>query len=181
MEQQQQQQQQQQPKKPKERFQEILLEIFDLIEGQVPEGIYLQVADQLKQANTELNALTLATPQVITLVQEVRQNYYYRHYVQRNRKPPNPRLTEALKAKSDKYQLCSCGRYIHKKKEYIEEHLETQVHYQGIRNKKLSAKKKSTNIEEEITREVVLSAFCLRHQFKREEPPTEPTATASNP
>jgi len=175
------QQQQQQQKKPKERFQEILLEIFELIEGQVPEGIYLQVADHLTDANRQITAFTAPPPpplQVITLVQEVRQNYYYRNYVRSQRPKQNPRLTEADKAKSADHQLCSCGRYISKvKQEWIDEHLETQVHYQGIRNKKLSSKKKSFDIEDEIKREVVLSAFCLRHQFKE----AEPEATASNP
>lgn len=179
MEQQQQQQQQQIAKKPKERFQEILLEIFDLIEGCVPEGIYLQVAEQLKNANTELNALTAPEPriQIIQLVQEARQNQYYRRYVG---KPTKERLhlTEADKAKSPDHFLCDCGRYIYKKKNaWIEDHLKTQVHYQGIRNKKLASKKKSFNIEEEIQREVALTAFCLRHQPQ----PAEPTATGSNP
>lgn len=179
MEQQQQNNQQQVAKKPKERFQEILLEIFELIEGQVPDGIYLQVANHLTDANRQLNAFTAPAPQIITLVQEVRQNYYYRNYVQRERPKQNPRLTEAEKAKSPHHQLCSCGRYIsNREQEWIDEHLETQVHYQGIRNKKLSAKKKSFNIEEEIRREVVLSAFCLKHKFKP--PTTELEATASN-
>lgn len=173
------QQQQQIAKKPKERFQEILLEIFELIEGQVPEGIYLQVANHLTDANRQLNALTTPSPQIISLVQEVRQNYYYLNYVQRERPKQHPRITEAEKAKSPDYQLCSCGRYIsNKEHKWVDEHLKTQVHYQGIRNKKLSAKKKSFNIEEEIKREVVLSAFCLKHNFKT---PDEATASILTP
>jgi len=174
-------------KSPKERFQDILLEIFDLIEGSVPEGVYLQVAEQLKQANNELNALTIpAVPfgnvRIIQLVSEARQNTYYRRF--RN-KPTKARhhLTEAQKAKHTDYHLCSCGRYInHRKNTFVLEHLETQVHYQGLRNKKLSAKKATTSIDDEIKREVCLTAFCLNHiceyQQDQEQEATAVSSTA---
>jgi hypothetical protein len=173
-----------QVKKPKERFLEILMTIFELIEETVPEGVYLQVAEQLKQANKELDKVVTPEPQVriVTLVQEARQNFYYRNYVTRP-KPLPPRLTEAMKAKDANYYLCRCGRFCHRKPEYIEEHLETQVHYQGIRNKKLSALKakkvegeelKKIDIEAEIRREVVVEGFALRHLQKQKEKMDEP-------
>jgi len=175
---------QQQPetaKKPKERFQEILMEVFELIEGSVPEGIYLQVGNQLKEANDLLTQGEFpATPQIqiriIELVREARRNTYYRRFAN---KPSKVRhhLTEAEKAKSDKYSLCSCGRYINNTDpDYLKEHLETSVHFQGLRNKKLAVKKGETEIDEEVQREVMLTGFCLNHLSKRQE-----EATASNP
>jgi hypothetical protein len=154
-------------KTPKERFQDILLEIFDLIEGCVPEGVYLQVAEQLKQANAELNALGNSAQQVriIQLVSEARQNTYYRRFHNRPQKERH-HLTEAEKAIHPDYHLCSCGRYINQKNRFILDHFKTQVHYQGLRNKRISAKKATTNIDDEIQREVCLTAFCIKHKDK---------------
>jgi hypothetical protein len=176
--------QQEENKKPKERFQEILLTIFELIEDSVPEGVYLQVAEEMKKANNELNNIVAPQPQIqiIRLIQEARQNYYYRHYVQRA-KPLPAKLTEAMKAKDPNYYLCKCGRFCHRKEEYVLEHLATHVHHQGLRNKKFAALKakkiegdelKKIDIEEEIRREVVVEGFALRHLKKQKERPVEP-------
>jgi hypothetical protein len=178
-------QQSEQNKKPKERFQEILLTIFELIEDSVPEGVYLQVAEQMKQANTELNSIVAPQPQqvqIVRLIVEARRNYYYRHYVQRA-KPLPPKITEAMKAKSPDHYLCKCGRFCHRKEEYIEEHLKTHIHHQGLRNKKFAALKakkiegdelRKVNIEEEIRREVLIEEFALKHLKKQKERPVEP-------
>jgi hypothetical protein len=166
-------------KKPKERFQEILLTIFELIEDSVPEGVYLQVAEEMKKANNELNSIVAPQVQIGRLVQEARQNYYYRHYVQRT-KPLPPKMTEAKKANDPNYYLCKCGRFCHRKAEYIEEHLATHVHHQGLRNKKFAALKakkiegdalKKVDIEEEIRREVLVEGFALKHLQKQKERP----------
>ncbi len=168
-----QQQQEQQEKKPKERFQEILLEIFNLIETCVPEGIYLEVAEQLKLANEELNELVEPPERIriVTLIQEVRTNRYYKQYVKNKNnddKKTNQKLSDADKMKQPHiYTLCQCGRfYSHLNKQYILEHLSTHVHYQCIRNKKYSAKKSSTQIDNEVFREINLNSFCIKHLDK---------------
>jgi|688.fasta_scaffold862386_1 hypothetical protein len=163
--------------KPKEQFQNILHTIFDLIEDEVKEGVYLQVADQMKQANNLISAMTEEKQvRIITLIREARHNTYYRHYYRNSRyHTGNSKLNEAEKAKSSDYYLCECGRYCHKKAEYIKEHLETEVHRQGLRNKKHSALKSrkinddikdGINITDEINREVVVEGFCIKHLIK---------------
>jgi len=185
-------QQSEQNKKPKERFQEILLTIFELIEDSVPEGVYLQVAEEMKKANNELNSLVAPQTQqvqIVRLIVEARQNYYYRHHVQRA-KPLPAKLTEAMKAKSPNHYLCRCGRFCHRKEEYIAEHLATHIHHQGLRNKKFAALKakkiegdelKKVNIEEEIRREVLIEEFALKHLQKQKVRPLEPSALLAEP
>jgi hypothetical protein len=65
------------------------------------------------------------------------------------------------------YFCCNCGRYIHKDQE--EKHLESQVHYQGRRNRKYaSTGLPDIIINERIGREVCLSKFAIKHISKQE-------------
>lgn len=150
---------------PKQRFQEILAEIFELIEGSVNEGIYLQVGDHLKEAfNLFGNGQEVI--RIVELVREARQNRFYKLFYKKPNKV-RQHLTEAQKANHPSYSLCNCGRYYNNTDpDYLKEHLETAVHFQGLRNKKLAAKKKNTNIDDEITREIKLTAFCINHLEK---------------
>lgn len=168
--------QMEQQKKPKERFYDLLLKMFELIEPNVNEGILLQFADLLKDSNEMLDDLTNPQIQIIRIVQEARNNFYYRHYVRKQQKKHN-RLKEADKAKNPHYTLCFCGRFCDfSKREYVKDHFNTLVHIQGIRNKKLSVKKRSVNIEEETIRDINLNAFCLLHlhAIKSKKPEPEP-------
>lgn len=151
---------------PKIKFQNILLQIFELIETNVNEGVYLEVANCMKNINDELN----------NLLREGRNNSYYRNNIRTPRNNEYKRLTEEQKSRNEKYILCSCGRFILSKT--LNKHLETQVHYLGIRNKKLTHLKDKEcinksipilngnaipNISNEVRREILLEAFCINH------------------
>ena len=73
-------------------------------------------------------------------------------------------MTEAEKAKSSHYTLCSCGCYIDNK-EHLNHIKNTLKHRTGLRNKKYSAKNGRDDglVDFEINREVVLQGFCINH------------------
>ena len=143
-------------KTPKEQFHELMVELFGMIENinGITEGEYLLVAEIMKKMNLNLNRLQ----QIQVIIQA---NPYYARYV---KSPINyTRLTEEDKRRRTDYKLCGCGRMIKDDDEILREHLNTQVHYQGIRNKTLAAKKKSADIEFEIKRQIALESFCVNH------------------
>lgn len=142
-------------KTAKAEFYELMIEVFSMIEElDIQEGKYLEFAELFKQMG--LNLDRLATIQDIVI-----RNRYYNRYI-RNPTINRKRLTQAQKAVNPNYILCSCGDYIHKD-EHLN-HVETTLkHKTGIRNRKYSAKKGNPNVDEEIQREILLDAFCIKH------------------
>ena len=155
-------QNEQQVKSPKDQLHELMVEMFAMIEDlNTNEGQYLQFAEMFKQMNLNVNRLA----EMKTAIQS---NYYYIHYVRQNTRTTlrRKRLTEAQKAKHPDYLQCNCGRYIHND-EYTN-HLQTQVHYQGRRNRKYSAGvgKTEDQMRTEIGREILLQDFIIKHLVK---------------
>jgi hypothetical protein len=149
-------------KQPKDQLHKIMVEMFGMIEDMnTNEGQYLQFAEMFKQMNININRLA-------EMKTQLQQNYYYIHYVRPQTRITTlrrKRLTEAQKAKHTDYMLCNCGRYIHK--DEYETHLQTQVHYQGRRNRKYASKKPSeVQMKIEINREVVLQEYIIKHLVK---------------
>lgn len=148
-------------KTPKEEMTELMVEVFGMIEElDVSEGKYLQFADLFKQMNLKVERLT-------KIKETLQVNYYYQHYIRPSTKRTlkTKRLDEEQKRKSERYCLCNCGRYI--SKDILKEHLQTQVHYQGRRNKKYASKGLSEEaIKELINREIALQAFIIKHLEK---------------
>ena len=144
---------------PKEELMTLMVEMFGMLEDMnIQEGIYLQFAEMFKQMNINVNRLA-------EMKTQIQQNFYYTHYVRpasRNNTLRRKRLTEAEKANRPDYLLCNCGRYI-KECEH-KTHLQTQVHYQGRRNRKYAFKQVSEEqMKTEINREVVLQSFIINH------------------
>jgi len=144
---------------PKEELHTLMVEMFGMLEDMnIQEGQYLQFADMFKKMNVNVNRLA-------EMKTQIQQNVYYARYVRpasRQNTLRRKRLTEAEKAKHPKYNLCNCGRYIHRDEQ--NDHLQTQVHYQGRRNRKYASKQVSEEqMRVEINREVVLQSFIINH------------------
>jgi hypothetical protein len=152
------------PKTPKEQMNELMVEVFGMIEDlDVGDGKYIQFAELFKQMNINVNRLT-------EIKQVIQTNYYYTHFVRPATKTTLKRkkLTEEQKRQDpENYLLCNCGRYCSKTRDFYEEHLKTMVHYQGRRNKKYASKKLPESvIKEMINREVLLQSFAIKHLEK---------------
>jgi len=145
---------------PKEEFHRLMVEMFEMIgEWNIAEGDYLKVAELFKQLNINLNRFTEIRQVVIT-------NAYYRRHISRVTSQQQVRLTEAEKRCSSNYSCCNCGRYVHN--DYQDKHLDSQVHYQGRRNRKYAGKGLPDNtINERIDREVCLYKFAMKHISKQ--------------
>ena len=144
--------------KPKEELHELMCEVFSMIENMdIQEGKYLEFAEKFKEMNININRLA-------EMKQTIIQNVYYQRYVKHTTTIKRKRLTEAEKAKSSHYTLCSCGCYIDNK-EHLNHIKNTLKHRTGLRNKKYSAKNGRDDglIDFEINREVVLQGFCINH------------------
>ena len=144
---------------PKEQLHNLMVEMFGMLEEMdMQEGKYLQFAEMFKQMNMNVNRLA-------EIKKAVQQNSYYVHHVRpstQNNTLRRKRLTEAQKAVSDNYMQCNCGRYIAKSMQ--EEHLKTQVHYQGRRNRKYALNRPTEEqIRFEIQREVLLQEHIIKH------------------
>lgn len=153
--------QEQTPKTPKEQMNELMVEVFGMIEDlDIGDGKYIQFAELFKQMNINVNRLA-------EIRKEVQANHYYTHFVRPTTKTTLKRkkLTEEQKRQDPKnYLLCNCGRYCSKTRDFYEEHLKTMVHYQGRRNKKYASKKlPEATIKEMINREVLLQSFLITH------------------
>nr|WPF46642.1 MAG: hypothetical protein [Lake Baikal virophage 8] len=148
---------QEQGKTEKQKFQELMVEIFLMIENlDIPEGDYLIFAEKFKQMNMNLDRMS----QIKTLV--INNSYYTRYVRPRTTTLRRKRLTEAQKAKHSNYMQCNCGRYI--ALDFEKEHLGTQVHYQGRRNIKYGGKNiPEEKVKTEIQREVLLQEFIIKH------------------
>lgn len=141
----------------KEAFKLLIGEVFGMIEGlDIQEGLYLQFADMFKQMNMNIDRLSAIRTQVV-------QNVYYQRYIRTTRPTlTRKKLSEAEKRMHPDYSLCDCGRYMHH--DYIDEHLETLIHFQGRRNRKYAGKGLPDGIiKDKIDREVILTHFCLKH------------------
>jgi len=152
------------PKTPKEQMNELMVEVFGMIEDlDVGDGKYIQFAELFKQMNINVNRLS-------EMKQIIQNNHYYTHFVRPATKTTLKRkkLTEEQKRqKPDLYLLCNCGRYCSKERDFYEEHLKTMVHYQGRRNKKYASKNiPEEKIKEMIHREVILQSFSIKHLEK---------------
>jgi len=148
----------QQQQKPKEELHEIMCEVFSMIEEMnIQEGKYLEFAEMFKKMNINVNRLA-------EMKQVIIQNVYYQRYVKNTTTIKRKRLTEAQKAVSSHYTLCSCGCYI-QNTEHLNHINNTLKHRTGLRNKKYSAKNGRDDglIDFEINREVILQGFCINH------------------
>ena len=137
-----------QAKTPKQAFQETMVEILGKLEDiEIPEGAYLEIANAFQKMNINLDEL-------MALRQTYVNNVYYQTYVrpETKRTLSQKRLTEGQKARHPDYYACSCGRHI--KKTFEKHHVETLVHAQGLRNRKVSKEcvKKSVENETEINK-----------------------------
>ena len=164
-----------QTKTAKQSFQETMVDILERLEDmEIPEGAYLEIANAFQKMNVNLDEL-------LALRRTYIDNVYYQTFVRREtrRTLSQKRLTEGEKARHPDYYPCSCGRHI--KKCYEKNHLETLVHAQGIRNRKVSKEcgKNAIESEEEInqvlreeviedTEELVQEAIELRRQEQEE-------------
>jgi len=145
--------------KPKEELNNIMAEMFGMIEDmQIQEGQYLIFAEMFKNMNLNIDRL-------MQLRTQIQHNHYYTHYVRassRTNTLRRKRLTEAEKSTSDTHILCNCGRYISTSMQM--EHLQTQVHYQGRRNRKCARGQPSgEEMDMAIKREVMMQAFIINH------------------
>jgi hypothetical protein len=148
---------------PKESVHRIMLDLFDIVENMTlneetfSENKFLQVSDLFKQMNINIDRLQ-------QLKTELHHNVYYRRVL--NRKTIH-RLTEAQKLKHQDYGVCNCGRVIKmtkSKNSWIQDHLKSQVHYQGLRNRKYAGKHNADELaNEDIKREIVIHAFIINH------------------
>lgn len=144
-------------KQPKEELNELMVEMFGMIEEiDINEGKYLEFAELFKQMNININRLC----QIKTILEN---NTYYNRFIRNQTTLKRKRLTEDQKRQHSDYHLCSCGRYVNNLHKNVLKHIKTLVHKQGLRNKKYSAKKGKTEIEFEINREVALQSFCIKH------------------
>jgi hypothetical protein len=148
--------------KPKAQMHEIMVEMFAMVEEMhTNEGQYLQFAELFKQMNININRLA-------EMKTQLQQNSYYIRHVRQATKITTlrrKRLDEAQKQEHEKYILCNCGRYIHEG--VYETHLQTQVHYQGRRNRKYAKNAESQDkINAEIGREVLLQRYIIKHLVK---------------
>lgn len=148
-------------KTPKEELHILMVEMFGMLEDMdIQEGQYLQFAEMFKSMNININRL-------VEMKSQIQQNQYYTRFI-RNTTLRRKRLTEAEKARHPSYNLCNCGRYIHKDEQ--KNHLQTQVHYQGRRNRKYASKQVSEEqMKTEINREVILQSFIIKHLVTSQE------------
>lgn len=163
---------------PKEAVNRIMIDLFDMVENMTlnqetfSENKFLQVAELFKQMNINIDRLQQIKTELVN-------NVYYQQRI-RNRRIV-PRLTEAQKLKHEDYGLCNCGRMVkvrHTKPKWIEEHLNTQVHYQGLRNRKYAGKYNADELaNEDIKREIVIQAFIINHLNRIEDAQAEAEET----
>jgi hypothetical protein len=141
----------------KEEMNNLMVEVFEMIENlNIKEGDYLIFAEKFKQMNINIGRLA----EIKTVIVE---NVYYRRYIKRNTTIQQKRLTEEQKRRHEDYCQCNCGRFINKKN-YVKEHLQTQVHYQGRRNRRYANTHLSdTKINECIDREVAIQSYIIKH------------------
>ena len=142
----------------KEEMNNLMVEVFEMIENlNIKEGDYLLFAEKFKQMN--INVTRLA--EIKTVIVE---NVYYRRYIKRKTTVQQKRLTEEQKRRHEDYFQCNCGRFVNKNKNYEKEHLQTQVHYQGRRNRRYANTHLSdTKINECIDREVAIQSYIIKH------------------
>jgi hypothetical protein len=140
----------------KEEMNNLMVEVFEMIENlNIKEGDYLIFAEKFKQMNINIGRLA----EIKTVIVE---NVYYRRYIKRKTTVQQQRLTEEQKRRHPSYFQCNCGRFVHKN--YEKEHLQTQVHYQGRRNRKYANTHLSdTKINECIDREVAIQSYIIKH------------------
>jgi hypothetical protein len=143
---------------PKQELHNIMVEMFNMIEDMdIQEGQYLQFADMFKQMNININRLSEMRTTII-------ENSYYRSRI-RNTNVRRKKLTEEEKRRHPSYSLCNCGRFVHNR-QFIK-HFETQVHYQGLRNRKYArVSGDEEHINSLISREVALETFVIKHLLK---------------
>jgi hypothetical protein len=143
----------------KEEMNNLMVEVFEMIENlNIKEGDYLLFAEKFKQMNMNIGRLAEIKTVII-------QNVYYKRYIKRNTTIQQKRLTEEEKRRHEDYGQCNCGRFI--KKQYAKEHLQTQVHYQGRRNRRYATTNLSdTKINECIDREVAIQYYIIKHLDK---------------
>lgn len=149
---------------PKEAVNRIMIDLFDMVENMTlnqetfSENKFLQVAELFKQMNINIDRLQRIKTELVN-------NVYYQREI-RNRRQRG-RLTEAEKIKHKDYGLCNCGRMVkmnNTKPRWIREHLNSQVHYQGLRNRKYAGKHNADELaNEDIKREIVIQAFIINH------------------
>ena len=97
--------------------------------------------------------------------QQIIVNTYYQRYVRPQQTVRHHRLTEAEKEKNADYTLCNCGRYVSNvTPKFALKHLNTAVHYQGVRNRKYAHTTfNNEEINAKIKTEVVLQCFIIKH------------------
>ena len=151
------------------KFNALLNDLLEKIMIETNEGAMIECAKDMKNINTEFNA-------ICRLATEIRKNKYYSRHIAPNKKDKKTiTMTEEEKMKSGKYLLCSCGRYIKRLTRYNRqsreviitdsidgEHLTTQVHYQGLRNRKYGGRN-NPETNSQIEREIKLDSFIYRH------------------
>ena len=142
----------------KEEMNNLMVEVFEMIENlNIKEGDYLLFAEKFKQMNMNVCRLAEIKTTIIN-------NVYYRRYIKKKTTIQQKRLTEEEKRIHPDYFQCNCGRFINKKNANVEEHLQTQVHYQGRRNRKYANTHLSdTKINECIDREVAIQSYIIKH------------------
>jgi hypothetical protein len=138
-----------------------MVEMFMMIEEMnIQEGKYLEFAEMFKSMNINIDRLAGMRNQIVV-------NTYYQRHVRAQRASSNPRLTEAQKQNNSHYSLCNCGRYVSNvQAKFILKHLNTAVHYQGVRNRKYAHLVDTFNNEEindKIKTEVVIQCFIIKH------------------
>lgn len=140
----------------KEEMNNLMVEVFEMIENlNIKEGDYLLFAEKFKQMNVNITRLAEIKTIIIN-------NVYYRRYLKRTTTIQQKRLTEEEKRRDPNYGQCNCGRFI--KKQYVKEHLQTQVHYQGRRNRRYATTNlNDTKINECIDREVAIQSYIIKH------------------
>jgi len=142
----------------KEEMNNLMVEVFEMIENlNIKEGDYLLFAEKFKQMNMNICRLAEIKTTIIN-------NVYYRRYIKKKTTLQQKRLTEEEKRIHPDYFQCNCGRFINKKNANVEEHLQTQVHYQGRRNRKYANSHLcDTKINECIDREVAIQSYIIKH------------------
>jgi hypothetical protein len=144
---------------PKEELNQIMVEMFMMIEEMdIQEGKYLEFAEMFKSMNLNIDRLAGMRQQIIV-------NTYYQRYVRPQQTVRHHRLTEAEKEKNADYTLCNCGRYVSNvTPKFALKHLNTAVHYQGVRNRKYAHTTfNNEEINAKIKTEVVLQCFIIKH------------------
>jgi RNA processing factor Prp31 len=161
-------------KTPKDKYLDAITKLLGIIDDIAPninDGQYLNLCNELK----ELYDFDFS--ELIKVRNIIVNNDYYRRHIRASVQRKSP-LTDAQKLAHKDYMVCDCGRII--KKDYYDNHIETQTHKRIIENDEVLSnclpqndrtiiKLKVNKRPLELQRKYRLEAFIIKHITKVQE------------